>query len=299
MKKKKVYVRNAQGKIVCIVYSYTLNEGPQSGQKYVGVTPNEKVRRQCWNKPGGDYAGKKLKDARAIYNPKTAWIYTVHETAEFDTEEEADKWMDQKEEYYIAKFDSRNNGFNSSKGGTGNRGGLSAQHIANIIKNHSHYSPTAEERENLSKKLKGRKRSPEECAKISAGLKGKSKSEVARQSMSVCRKGKKPVALIAANAAARLKKGCGLTKGIKQSAQALANMKEAQQKRGRKVKAISMSEEVIVFNTMLDAAKYFNIGVGSIHHALKTGNFIERIGYKFEEITEEEYQRLLPFNPES
>lgn len=47
------------------------------------------------------------------------------------------------------------------------------------------------------------------------------------------------------------------------------HMKEAQQKRGRKVKAILPTGEAIVYNTMLDAAKAFGINVGSVLNSAK------------------------------
>ena len=288
-------------KIRCIVYRYWPKnpEEEDKDKSYVGTTPDEETRKSCWNKKNDRYAGKKLQEARQKYDPKSGWDYEVLEEASFDNDEDARNWMEQKEEYYIAKFNSRDHGFNSNKGGTGHKGGITEQHRANIKKNHSHYSPTQEQRENLSKKNKGRKCSPEVCAKISAGLKGKPKSEAAKQSMSACRKGQIPEAACKAAAEWRTKnESWWKTHQVSEE----TKEKQKQIQRDKNAKAVKVTEAdgtIKVFETRTDAAKHFGVKPGCITSYIKTGKPTKNWSNTFEDITKEEYLRLLPFNPKS
>ena len=77
----------------------------------------------------------------------------------------------------------------------------------------------------------------------------------------------------------------GYWKGKKMSDEAIKNMKEAQQKRGVKVRVTYKDGTTKDFNTMLDCAKELRIGVGSVSHYInagkdkwhKNGFIIERI----------------------
>lgn len=81
------------------------------------------------------------------------------------------------------------------------------------------------------------------------------------------------------------KENGGYWKGKKMSDEAKKNMKQAQQKRGVKVRVTYKDGTTKDFNTMLDCAKELGIGVGSVSHYInagkdkwhKNGFIIERI----------------------
>lgn len=92
----------------------------------------------------------------------------------------AKSWKDlcKQEKFFIAKYNSYNNGYNSTIGGDGNYG----------------YKPTEETKQKQSKALKGRKKPPrtkEWCEKISKANKGKKLSKETREKISKGNKGKK------------------------------------------------------------------------------------------------------------
>ena len=289
-------VPNANGEYDLVAYRYILispTAGDDTGKCYVGTSSDEKTRITNWNKPQDDYAGQKINAARAKYKDrKNDWQYEVLERTTIKDEATAIKWLDDKETFYIAKFDSKENGFNGNLGGDGHKGGLTETHKANVKKYHAHYIPTQEHRDCISKKLRGRKRPPEECAKISKGNKGKKRTPEQRQAQSKRMKGKVP--LEACNAAKEWrKKNPGWWSNHPISDEVKAKQKAIQQAKGKKIKAIStLDGDFLVFPTMLDAAKYFRIGVGSISHFLKTGRVMGSINRRFEEISVAEYETL-------
>lgn len=285
---------NSAGKYPGWIYKYTVTkEGDDFGKPYVGATNKEKSRRQSWNKPGGDYAGKKLKEARKIYNPKTDWSYEVLEYNEFDTEEELLKWLDEREEYYIAKFDSRNNGFNTSKGGTGNKGCKHTEATRKkISENHRNYQ-TEEVKAKISKSNMGREVSQETRAKISAGNTGKKRTAKQKKAQSESRKGQIPEKACEASKEWHKNNPGGWWGNHPVPDEVKAKQKAIQQARGTKVKAISKEGDVKVFPTMLDAAKAFGINVGSVANGVKSGNVLNSIGYRFEKISIDEYNKII------
>ena len=273
--KRKNYERTADGRYRGVVYKYTNRTTQRS---YIGETANEKVRRNCWKKPKDNaYAGNKIAEARKMFGV-TDWDYYAEEIIAASPEE-LDRLLTEKQKEWIVKYDSINNGYNSSYGDGMEGRQHTSESKALISKNHRRYQ-SDEAKEKISSSNLGRKLSEETKAKISAGNKGKKRSAAQKQAQSMRKKGIEPKAAseglkeyIAAN-------GHGPTKGIKQSVQARANMKAAQQKNGISVIAIDSSGNEQVYPTMLDAAKACGLNVGSVASAIKTGG-TTRNGFKF------------------
>ncbi len=266
-----------EGKYVGHIYTRTLiHDGPDKGKKYVGETTNPKTRDGNWKKKNStSYGGAKITEARRIYSDlENDWQTDYVERIEADSKKELSKLLDEREDAWIDKLDSINNGFNEYKNSERH---FSEQHCRNISKNHRdyqteetraklrqyHHPHTDESKAKISKANLGKKRSPEYCAHQSA-----------------IRKGIEPVA-----ASAGLRKyidenGHGPTKGIKQSANARANMKAAQQARGTTCIAIYPDGTEKEFSTMLDAAKATGHNVGSVENCIKHGGTTKK-GFKF------------------
>lgn len=281
---------NAEGKFEGIVYRYYINDknSVDYGKSYVGNTPDEKERRRCWNKPSGSYAGKKLQDAKAIYSP-VKWNYEKLETVIGDTVDELERMLNEREAYYIEKYDSVNNGFNTSSGGTGNKDvRFSQAHKNRISKNHRK-TQTAATKARISKSLKGHQVSASTKQKISQGLSGIKRTPEQIQAMSDRMKGKVPEA--ATNGAKEWVKqnGGGYWSNHPLPQSARDNMKKAQQRAGVKVKVSYADGRVEYFPTMLDAAKAFGVKAGSISHYIKRGKMIDKHKCKFDKITKDEY----------
>jgi hypothetical protein len=86
-------------------------------KSYVGQTYME-APQQRWGKDGKGYSNGNTKFSRAI--KKYGWHNFGHEVLlafECETKEELVFWLNQWEIYYIEKYDSFNNGYNSTTGG--------------------------------------------------------------------------------------------------------------------------------------------------------------------------------------
>lgn len=111
-----------------IIYKRKLKvECPEKGFCYIGDTLNEVERQNSWDNPNNlNYGGLKITDARQKYGVgDDVWDYTVLERYYSDncsTDEEFRKKLHEREEDYIRIFDSTENGFNTSKGGSGCKG---------------------------------------------------------------------------------------------------------------------------------------------------------------------------------
>ena len=278
--------RDKEGRIRGVVYRYlNQTEGEEKAWSYVGNTMNEKIRRQSWNnKSNQSYGGEKINTARQKYGVKS-FSYEVLEEV-FDADEGAlQKVLNEKEAEYVEKYDSVEHGYNTSKGGTGNNGvDFSETHRANIGKASKGRTHTEDTKKRIGDKLKGRKVSEETKQKISSGNKGKKRTAEQKRAQSERMKGTKPSAATKKAKEWYAKEG-GYWKGKKMSDEAKKNMKEAQQKRGVKVRVTYKDGTTKDFNTMLDCAKELGIGVGSVSHYInagkdkwhKNGFIIERI----------------------
>lgn len=278
---------NDKGQIRGIVYRYiNQTEGEEKGWSYVGNTMNEKIRRQSWNnKSNQSYGGEKINTARQKYGVK-GFSYEVLEEV-FDADEGAlQKLLEEKEAGYIEKYDSIEHGYNTSKGGTGNNGvDFSETHRANIGKASKGRTHTEATKKRIGDKLKGRKVSEETKQKISSGNKGKKRTAEQNAAQSKRMKGKIPEPATKGAKEWVTKNGGGYWKNHKLSEEAKQHMKEAQQKRGIKVRVIYNDGHKEDYTTMADCAKALRIGVGSVSHYINAGlGHYHKNGFKIEKI---------------
>lgn len=285
--KIKHYDLNEKGQIRGVIYRYiNQSESEENGWSYVGSTMNEKTRRYSWNNHGNkSYGGEKINTARVKFGIEN-FAYEMLEEI-YDADENALQMkLDEREAYYVQQFDSFQNGYNTSKGGTGNKGvNFSQTHRNNIGKASKGRKHTEKTKKQIGAKLKGRKVSDETRKKISEGNKGKKRTAEQRRAESERLKGKEPKAATQGAKVWREKNGGNYWKNHPITTEAKLHMKEAQQKRGIGVRAEYSDGRVETYNTMLDAAKGLEIGVGSVHYYLNAGNGNwHKKGFKIERI---------------
>ena len=115
-----------------VIYKYT----SPSNKIYIGQTVREVDRREKFLNQFQKYSGGgKLENARQKYNPRD-FQYEILEVIEKETEDEVFSILDLLEEYYIDKFDSYKNGYNSTKGGQYDK----LVHCSKVPKQVSQYS---------------------------------------------------------------------------------------------------------------------------------------------------------------
>ena len=266
-----------------IVYRYiNTAEGDEYGWSYVGTTMNEKVRRSNWNKKNNkNYGGAKINEARQRFGLGN-FRYEVLARLYSDNEEDLQRQLKEKETEFITLYNSINNGYNTSAGGTGNKGvNFSATHRANIgaaSKGRIHSDVT---KQKISDKMKGRKVKDSTKAKISAGNKGKKRSPAQNAAQSKRMKGQTPIAATAGAKAWVANNGGGYWKNHTISDAAKANMKATQHRRARKIKAIYSDGSEKIYDTMLDAAKSNGLNVGSVSYLTKHGGYSKKEKIKF------------------
>lgn len=103
--------------MIGIIYRY---ESP-SGKSYIGQTTNERDRRRKFLNFKGEYSGHRFDAAINKYTPK-AFKYEVLETISSESREDLRRKLDDLEIYYIQQYDSYNNGYNMTEGGSGSNG---------------------------------------------------------------------------------------------------------------------------------------------------------------------------------
>ena len=150
-----------------IIYRY---KSP-SGKYYIGQTINEESRRYNFLHDKR-YGGIKIDYARNKYGPEN-FEYTVLMKVTGDNREEVIGYLNQLEQFFIKRYDSIKNGYNSSEGG---KNGLLSE----------------ETKKKMSEVRKGHPTSEETKKKISEKHKGKVYSEETRKKMSESRKGVSP-----------------------------------------------------------------------------------------------------------
>ena len=279
--------KNDKGEIRGVIYRY-INQsgGEEKGWSYVGSTMNETIRRHSWNNRGNkQYGGEKINAARMKVGLKN-FSYEVLEEI-YDTDENAlQQQLDNREAYYVQQFNSINHGYNTSSGGTGNKGvNFSPTHRANIGKASTGRKHSEASKRQISEKLMGREVSGETRLKISKGNTGKKRTAEQRRAESERLKGKEPKAATKGAKLWVINNGGGYWKNHELPPEAKQHMKEAQQKRGIKVKVEYKDGRVETFNTMLDAATKLGIGVGSVSHYINAGKGIwNKNGFKIERL---------------
>lgn len=278
-----------------VIYRHWVNkpDAIHHGWSYVGETPDEKTRLRSWNKKLNlKYAGRKLVEARETY-PLEYWEYEVLEVVYAASNEELKTRLYERETFYITKYDSYEHGFNGNRGGCGNKGVKFDEARCKQNGDNRRGKPQSDEtKKQIGKKLKGRRRSDETRAKIGNGNRGKKRSDEQRAAQSTRMKGIEPKAASIGAAEWRKKHG-GYWGNHEISDEMRANMKAAQQARGRRIRTIQKDGTIICFPTMLDCANYYDMGVGSISNFVKTGNLSKVAKVRFEVISNEEYQEWL------
>jgi len=110
----KTLERNNEGLYSAVVYAYTnnLSGDKDYGKKYIGATIDESTRRCAWNTTTNPYSGKKIADARKRIGVKN-FAYTVLEVVTDADENKLIEKLINREEFYIRKYDTVENGYNS------------------------------------------------------------------------------------------------------------------------------------------------------------------------------------------
>ena len=274
------HLKQVPGGYEGVVYRYKLNApgDEKDGWSYIGVTPEEELRRKMWNNPNNDYAGSKIANARKQYGLKN-FSYSVLETLTDSDVDELENKLELKEAEYIEKYDSYLHGFNGNKGGCG-RVEISRDEIKRTQAKRKDFHHTEATKIRISATLKGRTVSDEVKAKISKGNKGKKRTLEQRKAESARLKGIEPKAASEGARKWREANPGGYWKNHKLSDEAKANMKAAQQARGISIEATEPDGTQRDFNTLLDAAKYYKINVGSVGYSVEHGS-TTRDGFKF------------------
>lgn len=99
-------------KIRGIIYKYV----SPSGKIYIGQTVNEKRRKKEFLNINHHYGGEKINNARIKYDPKK-FAYEVLFENQYHDIESANIELNEKEAFFIEKYDTIKNGYNISTGG--------------------------------------------------------------------------------------------------------------------------------------------------------------------------------------
>ena len=99
-------------KINGIIYKY---ESPNN-KVYIGQTVNEERRRKEFFNIKKSYSGLKINNARLKYKPEN-FKYEILYSKEYDNIKESIEDLNEKEEFFIKKYNSVKNGYNTSIGG--------------------------------------------------------------------------------------------------------------------------------------------------------------------------------------
>lgn len=297
----KTYKVNDNGKIDLIIYRRWVEmDGSKYDKKsYVGVTDDIDKRNACFNKKISNYAGRKMLEAMDAV-PREKWKLEILETIEIDDLNDLKPIADERETFYIAKYDSYENGLNGNRGGSGNKGVKFDEARCKQNGDNRRGKPMPHESvKRGADKRRGKKQSAETCKRKSEANSGKKRTPEMNANQSARMKGKNPVAATKAAKEWHDKNPGGWWGDGKHemSPEMLANMKAAQQARGKRIKATQEDGTIICFPTMLDCAKHFGMGAGSIHNFVRTGNVSKVAKARFEVITNEEYQQWKSQNP--
>lgn len=85
-----------------------------SGKKYIGQSTDLVRRYNSFLRFNCSYGGVKINNARKKYHNLDEWTYVVLERCDIDV-------LDERERYYIALYDTMNNGYNCESGGNKNK----------------------------------------------------------------------------------------------------------------------------------------------------------------------------------
>lgn len=182
--------------ITGVIYCYT---NKINGKKYIGQTTDERKRKYRF-KHSQQYGGLKINNARNKYGTSDNWTYKVLIRKQYINEEDVSFDLDLLEMFYIDKFDSFNNGYNSTYGGDGSKGLILSEETKKKIKNammgekNPFWGRTHTEEAKEKNRIAhiGKTNSTETRLKISKSNKGKTMSDEARAKASETRKIKYP-----------------------------------------------------------------------------------------------------------
>ena len=268
-----------------VVYRYIyLGEGKYHGWSYIGETVNEKDRKRNWKKDDDKYANHELTEAKRTLD-KNKWKYRQLDIVDdFYNLNDVKSKLFELEEDYIKRYNTREEGFNKSSAGTGNKDNSPSEETRRKIgeksKGRIH---TEETKKKISESNLGRHHTDIAKQKISLGNSGKQRTEAMREAQSQRMKGIEPKAASEAAKKWRESNGGGYWSAHKIPDSVKANMKKAQQKRGKAVRAVAPDGTMKDYNTMLDAAIDIGMKVGSISNNLKSKGVCNN-GYTFREI---------------
>lgn len=214
-------------------------------KSYIGRVYN-KTPEKRWGINGKKYLGKdkngkekEHKMARAI--KKYGWESFNHEILlhfSCNTKEETNFWLNQWEKWYIEKYNSYYNGYNSTLGGEGVVG----------------YNHSNETRVKIGEAGKGREVSKETREKLSNARKGTKRSDITKQKISNKKYGKK-IAPFSLETRQRMSKShTGKKLGpMKDSTRKKLSDNHSGDKNARAKKIICLEEPLLEFNTLLEA----------------------------------------------
>ena len=157
---------NNQLPYIGVVYRYIyLGEGKYHGWSYVGETVNEKDRKRNWKKDDDKYANHELTEAKRTLD-KNKWKYRQLDIVDdlYNLNDVKSKLFELEEDY-IKRYNTREEGFNKSSAGTGNKDN----------------SPSEETRKKIGEKSKGRIHTEETKKKISESNLGRHHTDIAKQ----------------------------------------------------------------------------------------------------------------------
>lgn len=285
-----------------IVYRHQcLKPGPYYGQNYVGVTLDDETRRRKWDQMTNvKYGGKKVTEARNFADKKTDWSYVVHENIIFTgTWEEIEKFCDQLETKYIALFDSYEHGLNGNRGGKGMcSDGFTPELRARIGKTSKGRKMPPESVAKRAAKLRGRKNTPETIEKMKNAPRPPRTPEQ-RVAQSARMKGKNPVAATEAAKKWQAENPGGWWSKHPILPESIEKRKITVREKAQRIKVTDSNNVETCYSCQTDAAKATGVADGSIKYALdNTKGLHAKSGYRFERISDDEYQEWKKQNPD-
>lgn len=174
------------------IYRHWLINDKEIEKSYIGQVYN-RTPEQRWKKDGKGYKPQKNNEPTKFYNAikKYGWNNFIHEillVIECETEEELCFWLDEWEKYYIEKYDSFYNGYNSTTGGSN---GIMSEETKRRMSEARKGKPLSEQhKQHIGEAMTGMVFSKERNLKISSTLKGKPHSEERKKNISNSKKGK-------------------------------------------------------------------------------------------------------------
>ena len=260
-----------------VVYRYIyIGEGKYHGWSYIGETVNEKDRKRNWKKDDDKYANHELTEAKRTLD-KNKWRYRQLDIVDdFYNLNDVKRELFNLEEYYIKRY--------NTSAGTGNKDNSPSEETRKKIGEKSKGRIHSEEtKKKISESNMGRHHTDIAKQKISLGNSGKQRTEAMKEAQSQRMKGIEPKAASEAAKKWRESNGGGYWSAHKIPDSVKANMKKAQQRRGKAVRAVAPDGSWKDYNTMLDAATELGMKVGSISNNLKSKGVCNN-GYTFREI---------------